>query len=171
MTIKETELSAREYEAEQGVKEESSRNRARYLGEEDARQGIDSDATRHDISPEDHIEYDIGYESEVKFRQHIERLDANKAQREAQQKAVLKNMVLHTEDICQKIVPAASQRFRVIHANTMGVWLNKDAHGFATFEAAKLHAMDLVEEAASLPGDVITIEEKGEILFLHEVSS
>lgn len=171
MTIKETELSAREYEAEQGVKEESARNRAFYLGEEDARQHLDPDPSRHDIEKAEHIDYDIGYQSEVKFRQHVERLDANKAEREAAQKQVLKNMVLHTEDVCRKIVPMASQRFRVIHANGMGMWLNKDEHGFATFEAAKLRALDLVEEDVTMPGDTVTIEEKGQILFLQEVSS
>lgn len=171
MTIKETDLSAAEYVAEQEVKEESARNRAFYLGEEDARQHLDPDATRHDISPEDRIDYDIGYQSEVKFRQHCERLDANKAQREEAEKQVLKSMVLHTEDVCQKLVPKAGRRFEVVHLNAEGGHLNPQPidpgqRHFATFEAARLRALEILEENA-MYGDQVLIEEQGELVELH----
>lgn len=168
MTIKETDLSAANYVAEQEVKEDSARNRAFYLGENDARLDLEPDPSRHaaELFKTEHFDYHQGYRAERDFTLRCEELDRKKALREEAEKETLRRMTLHTEDVCRKIVPAGSQRFRVIHANSMGVWLNKDEHGFATFEAAKLRALDLAEDNDSLPGDVITIEEKGQILFL-----
>lgn len=151
--------------------EKDGAEKSYHLGEADFRGNLTCDPSRHNLLGMNSTEYHLGWESEAQFARAMADMTAAKSKQLETEKATLRAMVNHTENVCRKIVPKGSQRFRVIHANTMAVWLNKDEHGFATFEAAKLRAMDLVESRTSLPGDTVTIEEKGQILFLEEVSS
>ncbi len=157
--------SAREYIEEQKVKEENARNWAFYLGENDARKGLDPDPERHDLWKSEHIDYRRGFESEVQFRQHCEELDRKKALREAAEKQASKLLVEHTEDICRKLVPAG-RRFEVAHLNDLDCVLNPDEPRFATYEAARLRALEILEEDC-VPGDCVVLAENGNTVEIH----
>lgn len=161
-----TDKTAHQAEMELLDAEKEGRDKSFFLGEADFRGNLDEDPSRHNLVNMNASEYRIGWQSEAKFQLNMERIRANRPAQEEAERLVLKSMALHTEDVIRKM-KLPTQRFLVVHNNPLGIWLNKEEHGFATFEAARLRALDILEEDA-VPGDTVHLEDKGHIVELHQ---
>lgn len=161
-----TDKTAHQAEMELLDAEKEGRDKSFFLGEADFRGNLDEDPSRHNLLGMNATEYHIGWQSEAKFQLNMERIRANRPAQEEAERQVLKSMALHTEDVIRKM-KLPTQRFLVVHNNPLGIWLNKEEQGFATFEAARLRALDILEEDA-VPGDTVHLEDKGHIVELHQ---
>lgn len=159
-----TDKTAHQAEMELLAAEKDGQDKSYYLGEADFRGNLTEDPSRHNLLGMNATEYHLGWRSEANFAAAMVDLECNKGAQLAAEKETLKAMALHTEDVIRKL-KLPSQRYRVIHMNAMSVWLNKEEPGFATFEAARLCAMDTIGKA--LPYDEVHIEDKGHIVERH----
>lgn len=140
-----------------------------HLGESDFRGNLTCDPSRHNLLGGNSTEYNLGWESEAHFARTMADMDAAKGAQLESEKATLRAMVNHTENIIRKL-RLPSQRYKVTHHNDLDCVLNPDDQGFATAEAARLYALDLLDTDC-VPGDTVLITEQGNTveLFTKEV--